>query len=72
MFIMKPPWQLPPLDSWAICGMNHYNSDGEKRLFISMTKNGRCITVEGKDDRFLWETLKYKTANNDREEAEAD
>jgi len=51
------PWQSDILKSWSICGMNHYHVDGEKNLFVSMTKDGRCITMEGKDDKFLWECL---------------
>lgn len=51
------PWQAPPLDSWRICGMNHYQQDGKKMLFVSMTKNGRCITSEGQDNWVIWNNL---------------
>ena len=51
------PWRQGPLDTWAICGMNHYHVDGERFLFVSMTKGGKCITAEGKDDKYLWNRL---------------
>jgi hypothetical protein len=37
--------------------MNHYRQDGERRLFVSMEWQGRCIKVEGADDRQLWAEL---------------
>ena len=52
-----PPWKKAPLDSWAICGMNHYHVDGEKRLFVSMTKDNICITSEGVDNWVIWNNL---------------
>ena len=57
---MDQPWKLKPLDKWAIVGMNHYHVNGEKRLFVAMTKDGRCITEEGADDEFLWNRLWHK------------
>lgn len=54
------PWMMEPLDEWAIVGMNHYHIEGEKRLFVSMTKEGRCITEEGRDDKYLWNRLWHK------------
>lgn len=51
------PWKKPPLNEWSICGMNHYHVDGERRLFVSMTKAGRCITSEGADNWVLWNNL---------------
>ena len=54
------PWKQPPLNEWAICGMNHYRIDGVRHLFVSMVKDGRCITEEGPDDRFLWNRLWHK------------
>ena len=51
------PWKQPPLNEWSICGMNHYHVNGEKFLFVSMTKDGLCIIEEGKDDEYLWNRL---------------
>lgn len=51
------PWDRSPLDKWSICGMNHYHIDGKKMLFVSMVKDGRCITVEGEDSWHLWSNL---------------
>ena len=51
------PWMMPPLNEWAIVGMNHYHVDGERRLFVSMAKDGRCIKSEGADDEYLWNRL---------------
>ncbi len=54
------PWLQKPLDEWSIVGMNHYESAGEKCLFVAMTKDGRCIKEEGRDDKFLWNRLWHK------------
>lgn len=54
---MKFPWQDSALVEWSIVGMNHYQQDGERRLFVAMTKGGRCIQAEGKDDEYLWNRL---------------
>lgn len=51
------PWLQSPLDKWAICGMNHYHVDGERLLFVAMTRDGKCITAEGSDDQYLWNRL---------------
>ena len=51
------PWRMKPLDEWAIVGMNHYHVEGERRLFVSMTKDDVCITEEGADDEYLWNRL---------------
>lgn len=56
----KQPWLQKPLDSWSICGMNHYHVDGNRFLFVSMVKDGKCITEEGVDDMDLWGRLKMK------------
>ncbi len=61
----KFPWKSPPLDSWSICGMNHYRIAGEKRLFVSMTKGNLCITEEGKDDKYLWNRLWHQATKLD-------
>ena len=60
------PWQEPPLNCWAICGMNHYHISGERYLFVSMTRNGKCITEEGKDGPDLWDRLRQKAIKGDR------
>ncbi len=54
------PWKMPPLDEWSICGMNHYHDAGGRSLFVSMVKDGRCITEEGRDDEYLWNRLWHK------------
>ena len=64
----KSPWLQPPLNAWAICGMNHYHVSGEKFLFVSMTKDGLCITEEGKDDKYLWNRLCHKAVEIERRE----
>ena len=56
----KCPWQIAPLSEWSIVGMNHYHINGERFLFVSMQKGGRCITEEGKDDEYLWNRLYHK------------
>ena len=61
--MMTFPWLMKPLNEWSICGMNHYRQDGEKRLFVSMAKDGRCITEEGPDDEFLWNRLWHKATS---------
>ncbi len=60
---MKQPWMMKPLDEWAICGMNHYHTNGARFLFVSMVKDGKCITEEGKDDEYLWNRLWDKASN---------
>jgi len=56
------PWKSEILKDWAIVGMNHYHIDGQKYLFVSMAKKGRCITEEGLDDGSVWERLEAKAA----------
>jgi len=55
-----PPWKESTLAQWSICGMNHYHVEGKKFLFVSMVKDGRCITEEGEDDIYLWNRLMHK------------
>lgn len=57
MMDFKPPWMTKPLDEWSIVGMNHYYMHGKRRLFVAMTKDGRCIREEGDDDEYLWNRL---------------
>jgi len=59
---MKTPWKESPLDEWSIIGMNHYHQNGQKRLFVAMTKNNTSIVEEGLDDDKLWERLKLKAS----------
>jgi len=54
------PWQHGILQDWSICGMNHYRLNGEKLIFVSMAKDGKCITEEGRDNEFLWNRLWHK------------
>lgn len=56
----KMPWQQGPLAEWAIVGMNHYHMHGERRMFVSMAKSGRCIKEEGTDDKYLWNRLMHQ------------
>lgn len=62
------PWQQGPLDEWSICGMNHYHVKGKRFLFVSMTKDGRCISTEGEDDRFIWNRLCHMAWDSDKTE----
>lgn len=57
---MIRPWAMAPLNEWAIVGMNHYHINGERFLFVAMTKDGQCITEEGRDDMYLWNRLWHK------------
>ena len=50
------PWLRDPLMEWRIVGMNHYTIGGVLRLFVAMTKDGRCIKAEG-DERYVWDNL---------------
>lgn len=54
------PWQQTPLNEWSICGMNHYHVNGERFLFVAMSKGGKLIKEEGKDDKYLWNRLWHK------------
>lgn len=59
------PWQMPPLERWAIVGMNHYFIDGKKRLFVAMVRNGRCIKAEGADERDVFAYLAIQAGYQD-------
>lgn len=56
----KMPWDQPPLNEWAIVGMNHYHKNGQRLLFVAMAKKGKCIKEEGRDDEYLWNRLCHK------------
>ena len=59
--VMLKYWRMPPLDEWDIVRMNHYYGDnGEKRLFVAMSKDGKLIKEEGEDDKYLWNRLWHK------------
>lgn len=60
-----PPWMMKPLNEWSIVGMNHYFIDGQKRLFVAMIKDDRCIVEEGPDDQYLWNRL-WRKATKDQ------
>lgn len=51
------PWASDRLAGWSIVGMNHYKVDGERMLFVSMERDGRCIKAEGTDSGWLWAEL---------------
>lgn len=57
---MSAPWLEGELAKWSIVGMNHYHVKGERFLFVSMVRDGVCITEEGPDDKFLWNRLWHK------------
>ena len=63
---VQVPWKMKPLDEWSIVGMNHYHVDGQRHLFVSMQKDGRCITEEGLDHEYLWTRLWHR-ATEDKE-----
>ena len=63
MSAMEYPWQSGVLKNWSICGMNHYHVNGVRFLFVSMTKDGLCITEEGKDDEYIWNRLWHKATD---------
>lgn len=59
------PWDRPELRGWSIVGMNHYhipNEAGvrEKRLFVAMTKDGRCVVAEGPDESLVFDEIARK------------
>jgi hypothetical protein len=56
------PWLDPVFDSWSIVGMNHYHINGERCLFVAMTRSGFCIKVEGRDDGWIWTALRAQAA----------
>lgn len=50
------PWESEALLEWSIVGMNHFTVLGERFLYVAMTKNDKCIYVEGKDHS-IWDEL---------------
>jgi hypothetical protein len=58
------PWNSGALQGWDICGMNHYHVQGDLRrhLFVSMTRNNRCIKAEGADEAAVFATLQEEAA----------
>lgn len=51
------PWNAPQLRDWSIVGMNHYSINGQRRLFVSMAKDGQCIKAEGADENSVFQEL---------------
>ncbi|MEX0649395.1 MAG: hypothetical protein WD200_00145 [Candidatus Andersenbacteria bacterium] len=51
------PWHTPPLNDWAIVGMNHYFVNNKKHLFVAMIKDGKCIKAEGADEAQVFQDL---------------
>lgn len=51
------PWDRVELRGWSIVGMNHYHVGGIRRLFVAMTKDGRCIKAEGVYEPNVWRDL---------------
>lgn len=62
--IPEYPWLREPLNKWAICGMGHYHAQGKRHLFVSMVKDGKCITSEGEDDEAIWNNLTLQAEGN--------
>ncbi len=54
---MDLPWKRPELEGWLIVGMNHYIMNDRIWLFVVMSKQGRCIKVEGLDMPRIWDDL---------------
>lgn len=63
---MRMPWRTGVLRSWSIVGMNHYNAEGQRRLYVAMAKGERCIKEEGLDVVHLWERLEAAAADYER------
>lgn len=51
------PWSESPLSTFSIVGMNHYHANGGRRLFVAMTRFGKCIKAEGADEREVFADL---------------
>ena len=60
--MMKMPWDSRMLRGWDICGMNHYRANGRRALFVSMTRNGKCIKAEGEDETNVWDDLEMQAS----------
>lgn len=58
------PWNHPSLTGWSIVGMNHYNDpEGNRCLYVAMTKDGRCIHSEGNMELAVWRRLVRQAEN---------
>lgn len=63
---MPLPWNDPPLDEWAIIGMNHYfiypdgHTKNQKFLFVAMGKDGQLIKAEGPCEELVFISLKQQ------------
>lgn len=54
------PWEHPDLRDWSIAGMNHYDIDGVKHIFVAMTKDGLCIQAEGTSTEQVFNALRAR------------
>ena len=54
------PWKESLLDQWSISSMYHYYAGDKKFLYVSMVRDDKCITVDGEDDKYLWNRLWHK------------
>ena len=52
------PWEDLASDGWMIVGMNHYLMHGERHMFCSMAKEGRCIVAEGTNEQDVFDSLR--------------
>jgi hypothetical protein len=63
---LEYPWQDGVLNVWDIVGMNHYHVQGQKHLFVAMTRfdhiRGKqlCIKAEGRDEQIVFRDLKLQ------------
>lgn len=57
----KLPWLYDKyLKDWDIVGMNHYKVLGVRHLFVSMSKDGKCIKEEGRNEVQVFNQLSAK------------
>jgi hypothetical protein len=55
--VAHAPWERTELRDWCIVGMNHYHVAKRRHLFVSMARNGYCITAEGAEEARVWDSL---------------
>lgn len=58
-------WNRGALAGWTIVGMNHYNLNGVRALFVAMTKGDRCVKAEGTNEIEVFAELDRKAAEAD-------
>ena len=51
------PWQMHPLDRWAIVEMNHFyvHDDEEAQILVRFFREGQEFDVTGRDTPLIWE-----------------